>query len=124
MFKFIHHLLNPHCPDCLAERASEKICQSCETLRYEVDRLRADNERLLNRLLEKPESNTERSEAPIPLTVPRSMPWKVRQQMLEAEDRKAAQLRKQAPKPSDDTEELERELGVVEKEREHASAKS
>jgi hypothetical protein len=130
MLKWLHHLLNPHCPDCLAEKlrqqeefkreqAEDKICDSCETLKYEVERLRADNDKLLARLLEKPEPVIERTVAPEPMAVPpRATLWAVRRQMLEAEDREKAKLLKNTPVASDATQRLEDELLNAEKVRE------
>jgi hypothetical protein len=114
MIKWLHHLFNPHCPHCFEER----ICQSCETLKTVNAQLRIDNDRLLNKLLE-PKSEfpvvNERSESePIK---PRFVPWGVRKQMLEAEDRERAKLLREAPKP-EPIEELEKELINAEQVRE------
>lgn len=119
MLKWFHHLLNPHCPECKAEREESKICNSCELLKMEVARLTADNERLLERILEKPEPQPERLVAPEPTTQlrPRQVPWQVRRQMLEAEDRQRAVALNNAAKPQT-TEELEKELDIAGKERE------
>lgn len=119
MIKWLHHVLNPHCPDCKLEKEESRICNSCETLKYENERLRADNDRLLARILEKPVTEPTVREAPVPLTRPTSgLSWPMRRQMLEAEDRKKAQILASAPKPDSSVADLEAELGVVEKERE------
>lgn len=117
MFKWIHHLLNPHCPDCL----SEHICKSCEILQYEVERLRADNDKLLSRILQVPEKETERVIAPHMVTRPRPNTWALRKHMLESEDRERAKLIRQAP-VAQSTDDLEKELGVAELARESENA--
>ena len=119
MIKWLHHLLNPHCPHCMEEKEAEKVCDSCETLKFQIEKLRADNDKLLSRILEKPEIVQERLVAPEPTTQlrPRQVPWIVRRQMLEAEDRKKAQLLAQAPTPQT-TDELEKELDIASEERE------
>lgn len=116
MIKWLHHILNPHCPDCILERQEKKICQSCETLTMQLALSNNEKERLLNKLLEKP-SEPVHTEAP-EITHKLNVPWKVRQQMLEAEDRKKAQLMRDAPKSqvimkTETIENLEKELGVV-----------
>lgn len=116
MINFFHQLLNPHCPECKLEKQDSRICNSCETLKMEIERLRFENERLLTRILKEPE-RVETDTKPISLNPPKNIPWAVRRQMLEAEDRKKAQLLKNAPKPSDNIKDLENELGIVESER-------
>jgi len=108
------------------EYKAPRVCESCETLKISVEQLRLDNERLLNRLLEKPE--TELKPTTIDNTTPikpRHTPWKVRQQLLEANDRHQAKLMRNVPKPvipgisTDITnEELEQDVLDAERERE------
>lgn len=116
MIKWLHHLFNPHCPDCRDER----ICTSCETLKLINAQLRLDNERLLNKLLEPQIINeVKRNELNEPETFkPRFIPWNVRKQMLETEDRERARLMREAPIP---TEDLEKELLNAEQTREAGS---
>lgn len=122
--KFWHELRNPHCEHCSDERerarnikAEEEACDSCHMLRLENARLINENGRLLDRILnpireeviEKPAS---------PIEMPKKhLPWRVRQQILEQEDRQAARARNEAAKPSKPSgpqtvQELEKELGV------------
>ena len=85
-------------------------CESCEILREQL--LLSNNERveLLHRLLDK--DKVEPSPTPVeefkPIT-PQFVPWRVRQQMLEAEDRKAAATLRNREKEIAD---LEKELKV------------
>lgn len=106
-----------------AEYKVEKPCDSCETLRQQNEFLRQDNDRLLTRILT-PAVVLERPEAiPDNVTPLRKghIPWNVRRQSLEAEDRQKAKLQRDAPKAvaSDtSTEELEKEVLNAEQERE------
>lgn len=122
--KWLHKLLNPHCEHCLDEEREARICMSCEQLQAENARLIRQNEILLARVMERPESTTERTNAPEPAPVlkPR-MPWAVKRQILEKEDRETAKKMKEAAKPDNaiSTEELEKELEVVSSEREAQS---
>ena len=114
MSNWIHRLFNPHCPHCVSDR----VCQSCETLKMEMERLRIENTMLLSKILEEKVVETERKVAEPMKEMPRNVPWRVRQQMLEQEDRERAKLIKQAPKPDNSIEDLEKELNIVERNRE------
>ena len=105
MIKFIHHILNPHCSECLEER----VCQSCETLRRQLEIANHNNELLMNRLFPKEEST---NKEPVEITHPKTLSWAVRKQMLEREDRERARIMKEIPTPSESVESLEKDLGV------------
>lgn len=108
MINWLHHLLDPHCKQCMEENEEAKICASCEVLKQELAIAHQSYRELLNKLTERaPEAV--HSEPPL-MTKPRFVPWKVRQQILEKEDRIKAQAMKNAGKP---TEELEKELDVA-----------
>lgn len=137
MIKFLHHLFTPHCPDCRAEfienreelklqhadelheRESIKVCESCQTLTRQLEIANAEKERLLDRLLEitNPSKQVITQETP-KVSMPRAIPWNMRRQMLENEDRRKAQLSRQAPKADApiveraDIKDLEKDLGV------------
>jgi len=81
------------------EYKAPRVCESCETLKISVDSLRQDNHRLLSRLLEQPNIPNEPATDNITPIKPRHTPWKVRQQMLEENDRHKAKLMREAPKP-------------------------
>lgn len=89
-------------------------CSSCEVLRSELENSNRERRELLNRLLDRgqpkivPEDKTEYK--PIQ---PQFVPWRIRQQMLEAEDAKKAELMKAR---AQEVEKLEKELGVSEEE--------
>ena len=87
MINWFHKLFNPHCPDCITER----VCNTCEVLRHELEIIRLERDKLLSKLIDKPiEPVVEHTEVkPI---MPHAIPWKVRRQMLEAEDREKAKL--------------------------------
>lgn len=82
----------------LREERSSKVCESCETLKRQLEIRNHEYELLLNRVLEKPAPPVE-DKTPVELSKPRHMPWRIRQQELEAADRQRAQLLKDAPKP-------------------------
>lgn len=91
---------------------TQPSCLTCEVLRDQLDKSEAERMNLLARLLDgsKPESVVQTDE-PIPIK-PQYVPWRVRQQMLESEDRKQAQLLREKNKEIEDSriQELEKEL--------------
>lgn len=95
-------------------------CNTCEILRLQLDESNRERKDLLNRLLDKdkPEPLAEPKEIFQPITS-RHIPWSVRQQMLEAEDRKAAQLMREKQKElnsapiTKQVADLEKELGIT-----------
>lgn len=126
MIKWLHHLFNPHCPDCRIEQIEKSHCVSCDTLKMEIEQLRHHNDRLLEMIIDKPK--------PIEATLdiqelkplqPRHIPLSVRRERFEAEDRRIAQrLRDEAPKP--DAIDKKKELQDLNKELEdvrHTSQK-
>jgi hypothetical protein len=105
----------------------EKVCQSCETLRQQLEISNYEKGELLKKLLKEPEAPPI-TEAPN-ITPPRMVPWNVRRQMLEREDREKARLMRDAPKPDANTNkadvaELEKELDVASANREAEAANS
>lgn len=122
MANWFHRFLNPHCEHCLEESREKRICSSCEVLQLEIARLRHDNERLLNSIIE-PRVEIERTTAPEPtVPLPTRMPWRVKQQHLEMKDRELAQERKlRAAASRVDVTDLEKELDVISEKREEKS---
>jgi hypothetical protein len=110
-------------------RREGKVCQACEILKVELSNERREKEILLQHLLTPRPTEPERTTAP-ELQVPISrkhIPWKMRQQMLEEDDRKKAQVLAEFRKreeearsvnpslvvPAQSIEDLEKNLGVV-----------
>ena len=94
-------------------------CQTCEILRIQLDESNRERRELLHKLLDKdkPESVTPVKEEELRPMRPQFTPWRVRQQMLEAEDRKQAQLirdkqREMAEARKPGIEELEKYLDI------------
>jgi hypothetical protein len=89
---------------------SDPPCETCDILRMQLEKSDAERRDLLHRLLEKdrPEPPSLPTEEWKPITQGH-VPWRVRQQMLEAEDRAKAALIKQS---RENVEKLEEELGV------------
>lgn len=111
MFKWLHRLFNPHCPDCMSESQDSRICPTCEVLKSQIESLRYEKNQLLNKLLNPTEPvETKSYEEEVKIQIPRTTPWHVRRQMLEAEDRKAAQLMRDKAVPVED---LEKELDLA-----------
>lgn len=118
MLKWLHHLFNPHCAAC----DHDKECKSCEMLQLQLDNANYERKQLLNTILELTNPKVEVAPAienPKPVT-PKSVPWRVRQQMLEAESKQAASilrrqeadLKKATAASNQTTAELEAELGI------------
>ena len=97
------------------ERQRSTECPTCESLRTQLERVQAENQRLMNHLLNppKPEERTGPPKVPEPIP-PRTIPWNVRRQMLEAEDREKARiLRDKEEEVKAENEILEKEVGVA-----------
>lgn len=119
MIHWLHHLLNPHCRECQEAAEENKICQSCETLKMQLSIANHEKQEMLNTILaiSKPAIKEETSPAvDYEKIKPKMMTWNVRKQMLEAEDRKAAQILAEQKKKSisDQIADLEKEVGLEE----------
>jgi len=105
--------------DITLQEKQVEICESCETLKEQLALANQREQKLMDRLLEKPEKTV--VEAPHkagPPLMPTRVPWRVRQQMLEAEDREKAKLMREAPQPATtDVADLEKELNIASAER-------
>lgn len=105
----------------------EKVCESCETLKSQLATIGHEKQLLLNRLLEKPEKEVERTIAPpMQHVMPRAaMPWRVRKEMLEREDREAVRAKAAAAKPdtptTEEMKEFEAEVDNAERAREKST---
>lgn len=127
---WFHRLLNPHCPDCKEELRENKINPVEEALKLENARMQEMIDRLFDRLLEKPETVVQGE--PAKTTRPAYVPWRVRQQMLEREDREKARAMREVPKPDaviadaevtkKEQEEFEAEVANAERAREASSS--
>jgi len=86
-------------------------CETCEVLRAQLDESNRERKDLLHRLLDgnKTEPLVPPSTEELKSIQPAFIPWRVKQQMLEQEDRRSAELMKQKVK---EIAELEHELGV------------
>lgn len=114
---WLHHIFNPHCEECAAER----VCPSCEVLRRQLEIQNENNRQLTLAIVDlnkpiAPSESEKSTKAPEPI---RSvMPWRVRKQMLQAEDRKQAEIlareKFDPSKSSVNVVDLENELAEVE----------
>ena len=117
MINFFHRLFNPHCEHCKEEQQENRVCSSCETLREQLRIANHTNEQLISRLLEKPTVEATQQRAPQMASKPTMVPWNVRRQMLEQEDRAKAVAMKNAAQPNPEgpvqtIAEIEKELGL------------
>src|SRR5687767_6423356 len=136
MTNFFHRLFNPHCSHCADELRDNKVCNSCEVLKTQLEAANYQINQLTQAWINKDKIViSPPSTEVLKLIMPRHVPWRVRQQELEAEDRKAAELMRAKTKEinippaekkeenqsinvenvdrSKSIEELETELGVV-----------
>lgn len=109
--KWLHRLFNPHCQHCIDEIQFAKECNSCEVLKHELELMRIERDRLLSKLLDKPEvvEREVNDKEPVPIN-PKYVPTAVRRNMLEIEDRIRARKLAEAPKP---VEAIEKDLGIT-----------
>lgn len=114
---WLHHIFNPHCPHC----KEDKQCMNCDLLRQLLAEERFEKNRLLAIIAPSPSTDIGRTEpAPaIPIKQPNFVPWRIRQQMLEADDRRKAQIVADKEKEIKETslkiesiEDIEKELGI------------
>lgn len=122
---WLHHLFNPHCEQCALEETvridfevNSRVCQSCETLRTELENSRRHNDKLLNALLKQPEPTIEKSytigEELSAALQNKHKSWAVRRQELENADRKVAEIRREYNfKPPVTADTLDAELKSV-----------
>jgi hypothetical protein len=105
---YFHHLFNPHCEHC----KSLNFCSSCENLKEILNAERINNKRLLDTIIEltQPKSIPEPKsiEGVEPVRATNYVPWRVRKNMLEQQDRRDAQITKEHGFKT--TEELEEQL--------------
>ena len=86
-------------------------CETCEVLRFQLDESNRERKELLSRALAP--AQTEPLSTPVEELEPikgQFIPWRVRQQMLEAEDRAKAKLMQDKVNEIAD---LEKELGIT-----------
>ena len=79
-----------------AKKRELQYCESCEVLKLQLAIATEERRRLIDRIVEKPEPEELKQTEPIMLkpVMPTRMSWDVRKQMLEREDRAAAQILK------------------------------
>ncbi len=93
---WLHHLFTPHCPECEFKEAQSKVCLSCEILKTQLEFSNIEKMKLLEAILHKndPLIVAQPAELPQPIR-PRHIPWSAQRQMLEENDRQAAQVAEQ-----------------------------
>lgn len=107
--KWLHHLFNPHCPDCLVEQH----CKNCDTLRDLLEIEKFEKRELLRSILADKDALPEQKYDGTPQEVrPKTVSWRIRREMLEQEDRVKAQVIQRQKMDAQSVGELEKELGV------------
>lgn len=90
-----------------------EVCPVCEVLREQLVNSERERRELLQRaLVPSPEPLVPTEKEVFQPIRPQFVPWRVRQQILEAEDRKKAQILKDKETELKDIEKLEKELEV------------
>ena len=122
MIHWLHHLLNPHCDSCRSERQEDSICQTCEVLRSQVERVNFEKDKLLAQLerMTNPSVETEAEQEEVHKSVGgMAIAWAVKKRLLEAEDRAEAKvererkLRIKSATSEKSIEDLEKEVGIA-----------
>jgi len=117
MFRWLHHLFDPHCPDCHHDRVEKNSCKSCETLRSLLEQANYEKGQLLKTLLELSNPKVEpveyKPQEMKPAARSNYMPFRIQREMLEREDREAARIRKAHKEtPAEAIAALEKELEI------------
>lgn len=122
--QWIHHLINPHCEHCKTEAEESRLCKSCEVVKHQLEIANYEKKQLLEAILDgaKPRASYQQKPVEYEPLKPKSIPWQVRKQMLEAEDRERAKLMsKQKTEEvridndlTNEIREMEEELGINE----------
>ena len=97
---WIHHLFQPHCEQCKNDSEEREVCKSCEILKQQLEIANFEKSQLLNMITSKP-APEERAEINYDKVKPKMITWRVRQQMLEAEDRERARILREQRKSDD-----------------------
>ena len=91
MFKWLHHLLNPHCSHCMELEREKSVCYSCETLRTQLTEANYEKKQLLMRVLN--QGNVINAVPPVEEDEPlkqipaKHLPWPAMRARLEEQDR-------------------------------------
>jgi hypothetical protein len=103
MWNWIHHLFNPHCPEC----EEKNHCKSCEVLSLQLERTQNQLNQILQSIIQpRMIEQTGPVEEIQPIRQSRYVPFSVKKQMLEAESRRQAELMR------DKIKEVEESIGL------------
>jgi hypothetical protein len=101
MINWFHRFMNPHCEWCRSDLEDSKVCQSCESLKAEIEYLKHHNHKLLEALLDatrKPDEGPRTAlniEDLKPISS-KNLPWPARRQQLELEARRKFEQQEKA----------------------------
>ena len=120
---WLHHLFDPHCHDCQILEEEQRVCQSCETLKMQLSIANIEKKQLLESILSFTKPAAIETVHITPEDVkPKMMTWNIRKRMLEEEDRRTAALMKDKERVNKEISDLEKELGIPEKEAEDVTS--
>ena len=103
MIHWIHHLFNIDCAVC----AEDRVCKSCEALKEALAIERQFNKVMFDRITLGPPAKPDVPMLPAPKPLTTHVPWQVKKQILEAEEREKAKVLKSIG-------DLEKEIGLEE----------
>jgi hypothetical protein len=120
---FFHRLFNPHCVHCMEEdqvamelARGDKQCKSCDTLHTQLDIVNFEKKALLDQLIALTNPKIETIQQPTteyqPVK-PKTIPWRVKQQMLEESDRARAEILRNKADEIKGISELEKEMNIL-----------
>ena len=102
MISWLHRLFNPHCEHCQEQDELLNHCETCEVLKMELASVKQERNMLLSNILNpKQEATPEKAEdpdEPLKSLRPVHVPWRVKQQHMEAESRATARILAQREK--------------------------
>ena len=109
--KFLHEFTHPHCNEC----SHDQTCKSCETLERQLEIANEDKKKLLEIILErnKVSENDNPPAFNYEQVKPKAIPWSVRRQLLEAEDREKARILNSQNREQQEITKLEKEIGIA-----------
>jgi hypothetical protein len=123
MVRWLHHLFQPHCRECLDELHEKNRCEVCEELRSILNNERHEKKQLLDAIIAYVDSKNLKPElepTTIEPVLPRIIPWRVKQQILEEQSRREADIRRQQREEEAKAnmnpvsiEQLEKELAIA-----------
>lgn len=93
--QWLHHLLDPHCDVCKAEKAEKEHCKTCEVLEHQLNLANHNLKVVLQQALSIPEPQAPIDTSEMKPIRTMNVPWRVRKEALEELDRQRAKTAKE-----------------------------